>query len=150
MANHVYSFYGHLHNMAFGKPIKKQCKAISMYQPYAWLIANGHMDIDDRNWNTNYRGKLAIHASKKFDLNYYLYVSNVLKIKMPAPEDFEYGGIIAFCNLDNCLTPNCKTNIPTQRRTHGGGNYYGLLLTNITKVNLIPYKGMPGLFNYTQ
>jgi hypothetical protein len=37
-------------------------KALSIRQPWAWLIANGHKDIENRSWNTNYRGAFLIHA----------------------------------------------------------------------------------------
>lgn len=40
-------------------------KAISLTQPWAVLVANGEKKIDTRSWRTDYRGQLAIHASKK-------------------------------------------------------------------------------------
>jgi hypothetical protein len=39
-------------------------KALSLKQPYAWLIANGYLLVDDRTWGTGYRGAMLIHASK--------------------------------------------------------------------------------------
>lgn len=41
--------------------------ALSIKQPWAWLIAAGHKDIENRSWNTNFRGKFLIHAGKTFD-----------------------------------------------------------------------------------
>jgi activating signal cointegrator 1 len=41
-------------------------KALSIIQPWASLIALGAKKIETRVWPTNYRGKLAIHASKRF------------------------------------------------------------------------------------
>lgn len=38
-------------------------KALSIRQPWAWLIANGHKDIENRSWHTRYRGPVLIHAS---------------------------------------------------------------------------------------
>lgn len=38
-------------------------KALSIRQPWAWLIAAGYKDIENRSWNTKYRGKFLIHAS---------------------------------------------------------------------------------------
>jgi|PlaIllAssembly_1097288.scaffolds.fasta_scaffold363432_2 hypothetical protein len=38
-------------------------KAISLKQPYAWAVIFGGKDIENRTWNTKYRGELAIHAS---------------------------------------------------------------------------------------
>jgi len=46
-------------------------RAISVRQPWAWLIVAGVKDIENRTWRTNCRGPVAIHASKtanKLDL----------------------------------------------------------------------------------
>ena len=42
-------------------------KAISIKQPWAWAIAEGHKTIETRTWSTNYRGELLIVSSKKPD-----------------------------------------------------------------------------------
>lgn len=39
-------------------------KALSVRQPWAGLIACGAKDIENRTWNTSYRGTLAICAGK--------------------------------------------------------------------------------------
>lgn len=40
-------------------------KAISLWQPWASLIAAGVKSIETRGWPTNYRGQIAIHAAKR-------------------------------------------------------------------------------------
>ena len=40
-------------------------KAISIQQPWAWAIIHAGMDVENRTWNTHYRGLLAIHAPAK-------------------------------------------------------------------------------------
>ena len=42
-------------------------KAISIKQPWAYLIACGLKDIENRTWKTKYRGKILIHTSSKSD-----------------------------------------------------------------------------------
>jgi hypothetical protein len=42
-------------------------KVITVRQPWAWAIAKGYKDIENRGWTTTYRGPLAIHAAKKWD-----------------------------------------------------------------------------------
>ena len=42
-------------------------KVLSIRQPWAWLIMTGLKDVENRTWNTDFRGRFAIHASKKFD-----------------------------------------------------------------------------------
>jgi len=41
----------------------KSLRALSLRQPWAWLVTNGSKDIENRSWHTNHRGPLLIHAS---------------------------------------------------------------------------------------
>lgn len=43
--------------------------ALSIKQPWAWLIVNGHKDIENRDWLTKFRGPIAIHAGKTIDVD---------------------------------------------------------------------------------
>ncbi len=45
----------------------KTITVLSVRQPWAWLICEGLKDVENRNWKTNYRGTLYIHAGKLFD-----------------------------------------------------------------------------------
>lgn len=38
--------------------------AISIRQPWAWLILHGGKDIENRTWPTKVRGRILIHAAK--------------------------------------------------------------------------------------
>lgn len=40
-------------------------KAVTIKQPYAYLIASGIKDIENRTWKTHFRGRIYIHASAK-------------------------------------------------------------------------------------
>jgi hypothetical protein len=40
-------------------------RALSLWQPWASLVALGHKRIETRSWSTRYRGPLVIHASKR-------------------------------------------------------------------------------------
>ncbi len=37
-------------------------KAISIKQPWTYLIASGIKDVENRSWETSYRGRVYIHA----------------------------------------------------------------------------------------
>jgi hypothetical protein len=39
-------------------------KAISIRQPWAWLIVSGAKGVENRCWSTSHRGPLLIHAAK--------------------------------------------------------------------------------------
>jgi ASCH domain len=40
---------------------------LSLKQPYAELLVSGKKTIELRNWNTSFRGKFLVHASKNID-----------------------------------------------------------------------------------
>ena len=40
-------------------------KALSLWQPWAWLVIHGGKDVENRSWSTLYRGPLLIHAGKR-------------------------------------------------------------------------------------
>ena len=39
-------------------------KALSIRQPWAWLIVHGGKDIENRSWHTKFRGRFLVHAAK--------------------------------------------------------------------------------------
>jgi len=84
-------------------------KALSIKQPWAWLIAAGHKDIENRTWqpSSGLDGqRIVIHASKGADTMEKLLASAIahhLGIKMD-PTQWAYGAAIGtvriagFCN----------------------------------------------------
>jgi hypothetical protein len=38
-------------------------KALSIRQPWAWAIIHAGKDVENRTWNTKFRGTFAVHAS---------------------------------------------------------------------------------------
>ena len=44
-------------------------KALSLTQPWASLVVHGLKQFETRSWRTDYRGLIAIHASKGFPKN---------------------------------------------------------------------------------
>ena len=49
-------------------------KALSIQQPWAFLIVNGLKDIENRDWSTTFRGLIYVHAGKTLDTEGYAYV----------------------------------------------------------------------------
>jgi len=58
-------------------------KAISIRQPWAWLIVNGYKDIENRSWPTKFRGRVLIHASKGMTRAEYDDVEDYLMFSSP-------------------------------------------------------------------
>ncbi len=71
-------------------------KALSIRQPWAWLVANGHKDIENRDWATNFRGRFLIHAAKSMTRDEYEEARDFAAyngVTIPAPHELERGGI---------------------------------------------------------
>lgn len=45
-------------------------KALTLWQPWASLVAMGEKEVETRCWKTKYRGELAIHAAAKIPLKF--------------------------------------------------------------------------------
>ncbi len=43
-------------------------KALNIRQPRAHLIVHGHKDVENRSWPTKFRGRVYVHAGKRFDV----------------------------------------------------------------------------------
>ena len=80
-------------------------KALSIRQPWAWLIVNGIKDVENRNWRTHYRGPVLVHAGKKIEMYAYDYVAETISdtIKIPPPDQLECGGIVGVTTIVDCI-----------------------------------------------
>lgn len=65
-------------------------KALSVRQPWTWLICAGLKDVENRTWGDGYRGPLLLHASKTVEENDRYWLSQ----KYPIPEHLDTGAII--------------------------------------------------------
>ena len=81
-------------------------KALSIRQPWAWLIANSFKDIENRSWNTKYRGPILIHAASGLTQHEYRAAMEVcrtihpdLPVNMPLYESIERGGIVGMATI---------------------------------------------------
>ena len=91
-------------------------QALSIRQPWAWLIANGFKGIENRSWNTTYRGEFFIHASKAMTGKEYKQCLDFLEllrrdanvalpiIRLPDRESLNFGGIVGVASLTACVT----------------------------------------------
>lgn len=83
-------------------------KAISIRQPWAWLIVNGYKDIENRSWNTKYRGRVLVHAAKgmtrkEYDEACMMIVDRLISVDIPDFEDLQRGGIVGYTHIVNCV-----------------------------------------------
>ena len=78
--------------------------ALSVRQPWAWLIVNGYKDVENRTWSTKCRGEILIHAGKTFDLQGYCWVYQNIDVKLPSRSSFYRGGIVGKVTITDCVT----------------------------------------------
>ncbi len=82
-------------------------RAISIRQPWAWLIVNGHKNIENRDWATRFRGPVLIHAAKGMTRAEYEECSDFargLGATVPPFEDLERGGIVGQATVVDCVS----------------------------------------------
>lgn len=85
--------------------------ALSIRQPWAWLIVNGHKPVENRTWSTTRRGRLLIHAGLAMTATEYRQclqfiaadkrLNAILDIIPPA-DQLERGGIVGEARLVAC------------------------------------------------
>lgn len=84
-------------------------KAITLHQPWASLIVLNFKSFETRNWATNFRGELAIHAAKRpvkpaeIDAVVNL-ISDAKTVEVIKNYDYPFGCVVATCNLIDCIT----------------------------------------------
>jgi len=125
-------------------------KALSLKQPYAWLIANGYLLGDDRTWGTGYRGVMLIHASKGIYEEYYDYLVANTDIPLPSKDKLGYGGVVGIAKLVLCARPDeIPPTLTREQRSHFNGvprDGFGFLFENTKPLELMPCPGKLGIF----
>ncbi len=115
-------------------------KALSIRQPWAWLIVNGYKPVENRNWKTNYRGKILVHAGKAMTDDDYHIAYEIAKnegINIPHPDEYNFGGIIGETEIVDCVT---------QHDSPFFFGPFGFVLDNSYPLPFRPCKGKLGLF----
>lgn len=116
-------------------------RALSIQQPWAWLIVNGFKDVENRDWPTNVRGVVGIHAGQKIDLDGYDWVeSNFPQIALPAASELERGGIVGRARIVDCVE---------ESDSPWFFGRYGFVMADAKPLPLMPCRGMLGFFRPT-
>lgn len=136
-------------------------KAITLWQPWATLIAIGAKRIETRSWATSYRGPIAIHAAarrpERFSAAGYTVRAHLTKpeyylSRHPGwePVGLPRGVVMAIATLTDCV-PTEKLDI--DRRERAFGDYtpgrYGWVLSDVHALDQpIPAIGHQRLWNW--
>lgn len=107
----------------------KEMKALSIAQPWAECIVSKGKNIENRNWNTRFRGYVAIHASKSKDLGRFEYCQKEYKYNFN-PDHIDFGAIVGIAEIVAVITKKDLTR-GTKKWFQGD---YGFELKNIIKL----------------
>ena len=123
-------------------------KALSIRQPWAWLIVHGFKDIENREWagTCHVRGEVLVHASQRCTNVEYSEAQNFLFQRelwaaldaLPARADLELGGIVGSVRVVDAV------------RRHSSPWFNGSLGLVLADAKPIPFyscKGALGFFN---
>lgn len=113
-------------------------RALSIREPWASLIVDGHKPIENRTWRTNYRGPIFIHAATKWRREDVLYVQNEMGIEV-LPGMFRLGGIIGVADLVDVITKS---------KSPWFSGPIGFVLQNPRRVPFVPLRGRLSLFRF--
>ena len=133
-------------------------KALSLWQPWASLMAAGLKTIETRDWPTRYRGPLAIHAAKRplTRMDKALMYEWACKGLLPSSwmgRELPFGAIVAVVDVLDCRrTDSLWGELSAKEAEYG--NYesgrWGWITRNVRPLEPpIPWHGMQGLFEIT-
>ncbi|ARA81557.1 ASCH domain-containing protein [Pseudomonas ficuserectae] len=120
-------------------------KALSIRQPWAWLIIHGGKDIENRTWHTKLRGRFLVHASKGMTVKEWVEASDFCiaqgihdtPFDMPAYDDLQRGGIIGSVELVDSVDTSTSPWYMGQK---------AFVLRDPKPLPITPFKGRLGFF----
>lgn len=124
-------------------------KALSIRQPWAWLILEApedmRKDIENRDWPTKVRGDILIHAAKGCTHQEYAdavaFVRSFnqnLAAMIPPLDRLERGGIVGMVRITDCVSNS---------RSKWFAGRFGFVLSKPYPLPFRPMRGMLGFFN---
>ncbi|MGH8100850.1 MAG: ASCH domain-containing protein [Chthoniobacterales bacterium] len=118
-------------------PKLKTLPALSLRQPWAWLVVNGYKDIENRSWRTVYRGPLLIHASStKADFTWETVEGIKRHDRIILPEELDIGGIVGIVDVIDCVQ---------EHKSRWFSGEYGWVLANPRR---LPYRECKGFVKF--
>lgn len=111
-------------------------KAISIRQPWAWLILNAGKDVENRTWGTKFRGEVLIHTGKTQDKDGYRFADD-MGIDIPR-EEIRTGGFVGKMKIVDCVE---------DMDSDWFFGPYGFVVEDAEPIEFVEYPGQLGFFN---
>ena len=78
-------------------------RALSIRQPWAWLVVNGYKDIENRTWSTAFRGRIYVHAGQRMVADDYPEQREYLaRAGIVIPTELPRGAIVGEVTITGC------------------------------------------------
>lgn len=139
-------------------------KGLTLWEPWASLMAHGYKKNETRSWPTGYRGPLVIHAAKTqdhiSDFKLLLAKAGIIESMFaPAPNGFPvkdhewpFGKIIAVCSLVDCIPTDDLVKNGLAHMERACGDYssarFAWIAEGLYRVNPpIPWRGKQALWD---
>jgi len=123
-----------------------EVRILSLWQPWAQLMADGRKLVETRSWSTRYRGWIAIHAAKKFPPEARAFASGL------DYDELRFGVILGLVWLNGVtLTENYRPGVLTHLELSYGDYTPGRFAWHTRSgsrrrfLEPMPYKGGQGL-----
>lgn len=133
-------------------------RAISLWQPYAQLMAIGAKKFETRHWSTKYRGPIAIHAAKRADRKARDPFHHIAPIRAALGkagyhnfDDLPLGAVVAIGELTKCydamVLATRNPGSPELAFGHYAPGRFGWHIQNVRMLaEPYPVRGQQGLF----
>jgi hypothetical protein len=124
-------------------------RALSLTQPWAWLVVHAGKLIENRTWHTRLRGRFLVHAAKAMTNDDWMFAYDLardvggleLANTIPGYDALERGGIIGSAELVDELDPTLEPVVPW----HMAGQF-GFVLRHVAPLPFYPCKGSLGFW----
>jgi len=124
-------------------------KALSIRQPWAWLICAGYKDIENRNWRIELPSRIYVHAAQKPDVKgaWSLWSNSTLLNLLDDFAKVHIPNLATFWNTSAIIGEVDITDCVTESKSVWFEGRYGFVLANPTLYDKpIPCKGKLGFF----
>jgi hypothetical protein len=135
-------------------------KALTLWQPYATLIALGHKRVETRSWSTEYRGPIAIHAAqremKPDDIEELLWLGELHGVELPDLLDlasaWPLGKVVCTADLVDCREMTEAMIEDLSPLELDVGNWtpgrFAWVLENVVPLHPVAARGKQGLWDW--
>lgn len=134
-------------------------KALTLHQPWAWLVAEGLKQYETRSWATSYRGPLAIHAGKRKPKveecsgEILVALRSIHPCASAALLSLDRGAVVCIVDLVECIPVERLDQIDISI-DRAFGNFtpgrFAWKLANVRKIEPVAVRGAQGLWEWTQ